>query len=87
MSQLKHVCVCACSFPKQVQRPKEGKGRLPGPGEYRVSGDLEPQALSTRLTSPRVSFPIAPKDQSEKVQPILHWRKGGKKKTYAFWHE
>ena len=84
MSQLKHVCVCACSFPKQVQRPKEGKGRLPGPGEYRVSGDLEPQALSTRLTSPRVSFPIAPKDQSEKVQPILSLEKRRKEKNLCF---
>ncbi|KAA6417619.1 MAG: hypothetical protein FRX49_12411 [Trebouxia sp. A1-2] len=55
------------SFPKQVQRPKEGKAKTPGPGEYRLKPDLDPQFNSSRLTSPRISFPIAPKDQSEKV--------------------
>ncbi len=57
----------ACSFPKQVQRPKDGKAKTPGPGEYRLKPDLDPQFNSSRRTSPRISFPIAPKDQSEKV--------------------
>ena len=57
------------SFSKQVQRPQQGKGRLPGPGQYKMRGDLEPQALSTHPTSPRVSFPIAPKTQADKVHP------------------
>ena len=61
----------ACSFPKQVQRPKEGKAKTPGPGEYRLKPDLDPQFNSSRLTSPRISFPIAPKDQSEKVGLLL----------------
>lgn len=60
-------CDCAYSFPKQVQRPKEGKGKTPGPGEYRLKPDLDPQFNSSKLTSPRISFPIAPKDQCEKV--------------------
>ncbi|DBB08674.1 TPA: hypothetical protein ACH3X3_008210 [Trebouxia sp. C0006] len=55
------------SFPKQVQRPTEGKARTPGPGAYRLKPDLDPQFNSSRLTSPRISFPIVPKDQSEKV--------------------
>ncbi|KAL0019730.1 hypothetical protein WJX77_006959 [Trebouxia sp. C0004] len=54
------------SFPRQVQRPKEGKAKTPGSGEYRLKPDLDPQFNSSRLTSPRISFPIAPKDQSEK---------------------
>ena len=50
-----------------MQRPKEGKAKTPGPGEYRLKHDLDPQFNSSRLTSPRISFPIAPKDQSEKA--------------------
>ena len=63
------TCVVGCSFSKQLQRPTLGKDRLPGPGQYKMRGDLDPQALSTHSTSPRVSFPIAPKTQADKVRP------------------
>ena len=56
-----------CSFSKQAQRPKCGKGRFPGPGEYKHKSDLEPQFNSSKYTSPRIIFPIAPKEQCEKV--------------------
>ena len=67
-----NVCAGGCSFSKQVQRPKEGRGRPPGPGQYRMRGDLEPQALSTHPTSFRTSFPIAPKTQADKVHPYCN---------------
>ncbi|KAL3155294.1 hypothetical protein ABBQ32_013077 [Trebouxia sp. C0010 RCD-2024] len=53
------------SFSKQVQRPQEGKGRLPGPGQYRMKGG--DQALSTHLASSSVCFPLAPRNQADKV--------------------
>ncbi|KAL3155295.1 hypothetical protein ABBQ32_013077 [Trebouxia sp. C0010 RCD-2024] len=56
---------CGCSFSKQVQRPQEGKGRLPGPGQYRMKGG--DQALSTHLASSSVCFPLAPRNQADKV--------------------
>lgn len=55
------------SFPKQIQRPKSGKGKSPGPGAYRLKNDLGPQFNSSKLSAPHISFPIAPKDQSDKV--------------------
>lgn len=56
-----------CSFPKDSQRPRHGKGKLPGPGEYKLKPDLGPQMNSKRLNSPRASFPQAVKEQSDKV--------------------
>ena len=58
----------ACSFSKESQRPKYGRGKLPGPGEYKLKPDLGLQMNSKRLNSPRASFPQAVKEQSDKVR-------------------
>ena len=60
--------IAACSFPKEIQRPKYGKGKQPGPGEYKLKPDLGLQMNSKRLNSPRASFPHAVKEQSDKVR-------------------
>ena len=58
--------VVLAAFPRRW-RPMEGMARTPGPEAYRLKPDLDPQFNSSSITSPRISFPIAPKDQSEKV--------------------
>jgi len=67
-------CKASCSSPKQAQRPKEDKGKTPGLGAYRLKPNLHPLFNSSRLTSPRITFPIAPKDQSEKAGLLLFKR-------------